>query len=462
MNDLDAIFYPRSVAVIGASESPGKWPYFTIKHMVDGGFGGEIYPVNPRVTEIFGLRTYPSLEAISAEVDMATIVVQAPLIPSILKECVQKEIRGAVILSNGFEESGMEAGAKLQEEITAIADGAKIKIIGPNSVGVGNPYINFNATLETAFLDASKGDIAVVSQSGGVCAFLLSSMVNQNLGVSLVMSLGNKGNVDFADLVEYLGKHQQTKVITLYLEGLDDPHRLLEAAKEVVKEKPIVAYKAGEESLSQATYSHTASLAGKYEIYQAAFSQAGIILTDDLTELIDVSKALAFQPPPKGNRVAVLSGQAGPGIVAATACQRYGLDLAKISPQGKKKLGELTGTPYFCENPFDMGAAPVKDFTETLHDALDILMSEEGVDAIAVSTVYHPLNVPLVESLINRVGEKEVTKPIVSFGSSPNGVADEQLARLEKNGVPVYPLPDRAVKALAGLIRHGKTRHRKS
>ena len=267
----------------------------------------------------------------------------------------------------------MESGAKLQEEITAIADRAKIKIIGPNSVGIGNPYANFNATLESSFIDACKGNIAIVSQSGGVCAFLLNSMINQNLGISLVMSLGNRGNVDFADLVEYLGEHQQTKVIALYIEGLDNPHRLMEAARGVVAKKPIVAYKAGGESLSRATFSHTASLAGRYEVYHAAFSQAGIILVDDLTELIDVAKALAFQPPPQGNRVAILSGQAGPGIVAASACQRYGLALADFSPQGKKRLGELAGTLFFSENPFDMGAAFVKDTTQIFHKALEIL-----------------------------------------------------------------------------------------
>jgi len=459
MDNLDTLFYPHSVAVIGVSDSPGKWPYYSIKHLVDGGFGGRIYPVSPRFSEIFGLRTYPSIEAIPAEIDTAVIVVPAPLVPSVLKECAQKGIRGAIILSNGFEESGMESGAKLQEEITAIADKAKIKIIGPNSVGIGNPYISFNATLETAFLDAGKGNIAVVSQSGGVSAFLLSSMVNQNLGISLVMSLGNKGNVDFADLVEYLGKHQQTKVITLYIEGLDNPHKFIKAAREVSTKKPIVVYKAGEESLSQATYSHTASLAGRYEVYQAAFSQAGIIMADDLTELIDVSKALAFQSPPKGNRVAILSGQAGPGIVAATACQRYGLALAKISTRGKKRLGELTGTPFFCENPFDMGAAPVKDFIEIFYEAFNTLMNEESVDAIVVSTVYHPLNAPLIEYFINLVEKEAPIKPVISFGSSPKGIADEQLGRLEMNGIPIYPLPDRAVKALAGLIKYGEIRN---
>ena len=457
--NFDTLFYPHSVAVVGVSESPEKWAYHPIRNLIEGGFRGGIYPVNPRLSQIFGLKVYPSVKAITARVDVAIILLPAHLVPSVLKECAQKGIRGAVILSAGFEESGMEWGAKLQEAITAIADRAKIKIIGPNSVGIGNPYANFNATLESSFTDVDKGNIAIVSQSGGVCAFLLNSMINQNLGISLVMSLGNRGNVDFADLVEYLGEHQQTKVIVLYIEGLDNPHRLMEAARGVVTKKPIVAYKAGEESLSRATFSHTASLAGRYELYHAAFSQAGIILVDDLTELIDVAKALAFQPPPRGDKVAILSPQAGPGIVAASACQRYGLALANFSPQGKKRLGELVSTPFFSENPFDMGAAFVKDSTQIFHKALEIVLSEEGVDAMVVSSVYHPLSMPLIESLINIVDEKVVTKPIVAFGSSPKGIADQQIARLEKNNIPIYPLPDRAVKALAGLVRYGKVRY---
>lgn len=440
MDNLDTLFYPQSVAVIGVSESPQKLAYYPVKHLVDGGFSGGIYPVNPRLSEIFGLRVYPSIEAIP-EVDMAIIVVQAHLVPPILKECAQKRIRGTVILSGGFEELGMESGAKLQEEITAIANKAKIKIIGPNSVGIGNPYASLNATLESSFIDVCKGNIAIVSQSGGVCAFLLNSMINQNLGISLVMSLGNRGNVGFADLVEYLGKHQQTKVITLYIEGLDNPHRLMEAARGVVAKKPVVVYKAGGESLSRATFSHTASLAGRYEVYNAAFSQAGILLTDDLTELIDVSKALAFQPPSRGNRVAILSPQAGPGIVAANACQRYGLALADFSLQGKKRLGELVSTPFFSENPFDMGTALTKDTTRIFREALEIVLSEEGVDAIVISSVYHPLNTPLIESLVNLLSDKAVTKPIVAFGTSPKGIADQQIARLEMNSIPDIPSP---------------------
>ncbi|MFC1923991.1 acetate--CoA ligase family protein [Chloroflexota bacterium] len=458
MENLDPLFNPRSVAVIGATESPARVGYYPLKNLIDFGFTGEIYPVNPRLSRIFGLKAYPSLEAIPGEVDMAVIVVMADSVPSVLKDCARKGVKGVVIPSTGFKELGMESGEKLQDEIVAIANKAEINIIGPNTMGLLNSYANLNATLEPSFKDVIKGDIAVICQSGGVCAFLLSSMINENLGVSLAMGLGNRGNLDFADIIEYLGQHQQTRAIALYIEGLDDPHRFIEAARKVTAGKPIVAYKVAGEHLGQATYSHTASLAGRYEVYHSAFSRAGVILVDDLTGLMDVAKAMAFQSPPRGNRVAILSGQAGPGIVAADACHRHGLALAEFSARGKERLGDLVGTPSFSENPFDMGAAPIKDTIHIFHEAFEVMLSEEGVDAIVVSCVYHPLNVPIIDSFINLLEPKAITKPVIAFGSSPDGINDGQIARLEKNRVPVYPLPDRAVKALVGLVKYGMAR----
>ncbi len=458
--DFDALFYPRSVAVIGASDSPQKLSYYPIRNLIEGGFSGRIYPVNPRLNEISGLKAYPSVKAIPAGVDMAIIVVPAHLVPSALKECAQKGVRGTVIITAGFKEWNTEQGARLQEEITAIANEAKIKMIGPNVLGLINPYAKLNATFHSTFKDASKGNIAIVSQSGGICSFLLHAMINQNLGISLAMSLGNRGNVDFVDLVAYLGEHPQTKVIALYIEGIDNPHRLIEAAKGVVDKKPIVAYKAGGESLNQVAYSHTGSLAGKYEAYHAAFRQAGIIAVDDLTELMDVSKALAFQPPPAGNKVAIFSLQAGAGIIMAHACQRCGLALAHYSPQAKRGLRELAKTPFLNENPLDVAPFWGTDADDQIYDKiLRIILGEEGVDAILISTTYFILDAPLIASLISLGEKKALIKPVILCRDSPKGITDQEIAKLEKLSIPVYPFPERAVKALAGLVRYGKARY---
>ena len=457
-DNLDPLFNPRSVAVIGLSESPEKQSHYPIKSLMEGGFSGAIYPVHPRLSRIYGHKVYPSIEDIPDGTDLALIVMPAHLVPSTLEDCARKGIKGAVILAGGFKESGLEKGARLQEEIAVIADRAKIRIIGPNSVGILNTHAGLNTTFEPSLNDVCKGNIAIVSQSGGVCAFLLHAMIDQDLGVSLTMSLGNRANLDFPEVIEYLGEHKQTKVIALYIEGLDNPRRFIEAARKVAGKKPIVAYTACDQSLSQAACSHTGALAGNPEVYNTALTQAGIIQVDDLTELIDTAKALAFQPPPLGNRVAILSPQAGPGIVAANACCRCGLALARFSKEGRKILEELAGTSSFSENPFDLGAPLIRDTTLAFHKALEILLNEEGVDALILSSVYHPLFVPFIDSLISLVEEKALPKPVVSFGTSPKGVADGQIARLEKNNIPVYPFPERAAKALAGLVRYGKVR----
>lgn len=455
-HNLDALFYPNSVAVIGLSEAPEKQSHYPVKSLMESGFAGKIYPVHPHLSRIYGRKVYASVKDIPNGVDLAMIVMPAQMVPSALEDCVRKGIRGAVILSGGFKESGLEAGASLQEEIVTIADRAGIRIIGPNSVGLMNTYNGLNTTFEPSFNDACKGNIAVVSQSGGVCSFLLHSMIDQNLGVSLTLSLGNRGNVDFPDIIEYLGEHEPTRVITLYIEGLDNPRRFIEVARKVAGKKPIVACTACDESFSQATCSHTGALAGNPEVYNTALSQAGIILADDLTGLMDMAKTLAFQPLARGNRVAILSPQAGPGIVAAHACRRYGLVLADFSPEGKKELEEVAGTPFFSQNPFDLGAPFIRDTTGAFHKVLEILLNEEGVDALIMSGVHHPLFVPFIDSFINIVEERELPKPVVIFGTSPRAVADRQISRLERNSIPVYPFPERAVKALSGLVRYGE------
>ncbi|MFC1923990.1 acetate--CoA ligase family protein [Chloroflexota bacterium] len=460
MNNLDALFHPRSVAVVGASESPLKVSHYPLKNIIDKGFTGEIYPVNPRLSQVLGLKVYPSLEAIPTEVDMVFIGVAAHMVPSILEECSRKGVKGAVITTAGFKEYGIESGAKLQEEIAAIANKADIKIIGPNTIGFVNPYANLNATIVPTFKDASRGNIAVVSQSGGVCSFLLNSMIDQNLGISMAMSLGNRVNVDFADAVEYLGEHQQTRVIALYIEGLDDPRRFIEAARKVTIHKPIVAYKGGGGSLSRASYSHTGSLAGSHEAYNAAFSQSGILAIDDSAELIDVAKALAFQNPPRGNRVAILSLQAGTGIIAAQACQRNGLALADFSAEGRGGLEEIIGPYFFTENPVDLGGMWIgRDVDYRIfRKILGIILREEGVDAIVAIAVYGPLIPPFIDAHVSLAKDKELTKPVFFCCDSPKGSAYHEITKLENSNIPVYPFPERAVRALAGLVRCGEAR----
>lgn len=456
--DLAPFFEPRSVAVIGASDSPTKISYCCVESLVEGGFGGRIYPVNPRTSEILGLQVYRSVVDIPDEVDLAVIVVAADTVPSVLDKCARKAIRAAVIITAGFRELGTEWGARLQDEITAISNQAGINIIGPNTIGTVNPQANLNATFLPSFKDLRPGSVAIIAQSGGVCSFLLHSAINEHLGISLATSLGNRANVDFADVIEYLGDHQQTRAIALHIEGVDDPHRLMETARRVGCQKPIIACKPGGPILDKAAYSHTGSLAGKNETYDAAFSQAGVVSVEDTTELMDVAKALAFQPAPRGNRVAVLSLQAGPGMIAASACLECGLTLADLSPRAKMRLQELAITPSFSDNPIDMAGAFTQSGSnhQKWQEIVELALGDEGVDAVVLSAVYHRLDIPFIERVARLAQVEGLTKPLVVCRDSPLAIARPGISRLEENSIPVYPSPVRAVKALAGMVRYGQ------
>jgi acyl-CoA synthetase (NDP forming) len=450
LEEFNPVFYPESVAVVGASDSPLKGGHLTLLNLMQR-FKGKIYPVNSHLPEILGLKAYPSLSAIPGKVDLALIVVPAPSVLPVMKECAQKRVKGVIITTSGFRELG-EPGAKLQDEVTAVADEAGIKVIGPNTFGMVNPYAELNAGFGPSFEGLKRGHIAVITQSGGVCALLLDSMIKQNIGVSLAMSLGNRGNIEFSDLIKYLAEEPRTKVIALYLEGIEEPRKLMEAAKQVVNKKPIVAYKVAQESLSQATYSHTGSLAGKYELYRTAFAQAGIIQADNCTELIDIAKALAFQPPPRGNRVAIVTTQGGPGIIAAYVCQNSGLTLANLSSQTKQRLRELIGPLTSCQNPIDVAWA-ARD-VETSEEIIAITMDEEGVDALIINALTHGVGSKFKEAIIS-LAHKRQLKPLVFFWDSSTE-DDPHIIELEENNIPAYPLPDRAAEALSGLVKYGE------
>jgi acyl-CoA synthetase (NDP forming) len=452
-----SLFHPHSVAVVGASDSPLKISYCCVESLTRGGFAGPIYPVNPSISEVLGLAVYPSVEVIPYEVDMAVIVVPADVVSSVLEECAHKGIGAVVIITAGFKELGTESGARLQNDLVAIADRAGIKVLGPNTLGLVSPHVGLNATFMPSLNDVSCGSVAIVCQSGGVCAFLLHSAINDNLGVSLAVSLGNRANVDFGDIIGYLDAHPQTRAIALHVEGVDNPLGLMEVAGNVARRKPIVAYKPEGSLLNEAAYSHTGSLAGSYQVYRAAFAQAGVVSVEDTCELLDVAKAMAFQPPPKGSRVAILSLQAGPGIVASSTCQRYGLPLADFSPRVRKRLAKLAQTPFFSRNPIDLagGFGQSVDSHQKWQEILRLVLDDECVDAVVLSTVYHSLDVPFIEWIASLPRDRGLAKPLILCRDSPLGIGREEIAKLEENGIPVYPSVERAVRALAGLVRYG-------
>jgi acyl-CoA synthetase (NDP forming) len=455
LTTLDAIFNPRSVAVIGASDNPGKLGSHVMKSLTQGRYPGKIYPVNPGKDEIFGIKTYPSLSQVPDTVNLSVIALPAEQVPKIIKECKEKGVRGIVLITAGFKEIEDKRGESLQKEITELADQSGIKIIGPNTFGIVNLHLPLNASFTPEFSLVEKGGISFVSQSGGMSHLMAFLSLRDKVGFSKIIGLGNRCNVDFAEMVEYLIKDSQTKVIAMYMEGIDQPKRLMEVAKRGDREKPILAYKVGRSSTSdKASQFHTGSLAGKHEVYEGALKQAGILTVGSSEELMDTAKALAMCPLPEGNKVAVLSGQAGPGMAACDVCEMEGLLIPPFSMETQKRVEELLPPLAIRTNPVDMG--PAWYDSGAIKGIVHTVLEDKNIDAIILCIMFASANRPAVGILTELLLERRINKPILCCFSSPPGIWDDEIKRLEVSGIPNYPTPERAAKTLVNLFRFKK------
>ena len=455
---LDAIFKPEAVAVVGASDNPGKLGSHVMRSLTEGQYPGRTFPVNPGKEEMFGLKTYPSLLKIPERVDLAIIVLPAEQVPKIINECHEKGIKGIVLITAGFREIEDQKGEALQREVTDLANQFGIKIIGPNTFGITNLHLPINASFTPEFSFVPKGGITLVSQSGGMSHLISFLAINQQVGLSKIIGLGNRCNVDFAEMVEYLEEDSETRVIAMYLEGIDDPRKLLEVVKRGNSKKPIVAYKVGVSQTSdQASQFHTGSLAGKHEIYEAAFRQAGILTVRSSEELLDAAKALDLSILPKGNRVAVLSGQAGPGMAACDVCEMEGLSIPRFSPQTQKVVETLLPPLAIRTNPVDMG--PAWYDSAAIKGTVEAVLKDEQIDAILFCIMFASANRAAVGTLAGSLVQMDRGKPIICCISAPAGIWDNEIKLLEEAGIPNYPTPERTAKALANLVRYKKLKH---
>jgi acyl-CoA synthetase (NDP forming) len=450
---LNQVFYPRTVAVIGASASPEKLGHACVASLLEGGFKGCIYPVNPGITEVLGLTAYPSVQAIPDEIDLAVILVPARLTIKATEQCAAKGVTAAIVISSGFKEVGTEAGLDLQTKLREIAHRSGMVVIGPNTMGVVNPHVNLVASFQSSLTVARAGSVAVAAQSGGLCIHTVHALTNHNVGISKAIGMGNRCALDFDDIVTYFLNDIETRVVVLYLEGLQQPKRLMQVIKEGVSRKPVVVLKGGrDEASNQATLSHTGALAGRYAFYKAAFNQSGMITATNTTELVDIAKALAWQPPAAGNRVAVLCAQAGLGIVAADRCRELDLKLAELSPATRERLRQLIPPMNAVDNPVDVAwKSTVFDDSRAI---LKTVMDDNGVDGIIIAAIFWEANMPLMQAAIEIA--KDYRKPITVCLDSPNGMADHWIKALEEGSIPTYPTPERAATGLAGLVRYGQ------
>lgn len=454
--DLTAVFDPRSVAVVGASTTPNKAGFNILQNLLRLGYEGEVYPVNPKAEEILGLKVYPAVDQIPHQVDAAIIATPASVVVDVMRDCARKGVKAAIIISSGFSEES-EEGRRLENEVVAIAREAGIRIVGPNTTGVFNAENNFNSSFVP--LDSvTSGNVAFIAQTGLFLGVLFEHILSsQPCGISKVAGLGNKADVDDADILEYLAGDAQTKVVAMYIEGLSDGRRFLRVAREIAREKPIVVLKAGTtEAGAKAALSHTASLAGRAEVFEAACKQAGILRVHSFEELLEVVKAFSFLPLPRGNGVAVIHYTGAGCVIAADACQKEGLELAELSPATVEAIGEITPAWHTTRNPIDLWAAIERVWVETAYGvAIEAALRDEGVDALVISLFAMPhweTYTPDFDLL------RASGKPVLFCVEGNEKLVREAAAKIEGQGFPVYPQVNRAVFALSHLSKQARLR----
>lgn len=459
-SNLSCLFDPESVAVIGASDKPDKLGFHVMKSLTKGGFGDKIIPVNPGASEIMDIRAHGSISDYDGQIDLAIVVLPAKLVSGIFRECVAKGVKGIVLITAGFKEIDDPEGAHLHEEIAQIANEARIPVIGPNTFGMINLHANLNASFTPEFSRIKKGGICLVSQSGGISHLLGFMAMRMDVGFSKIVGLGNRLNVDFPQMLDYLMVDAATKVICLYLEGVDDPRDLIETAKKYPDKKPIIAYKTGSSMVGdQASLSHTGSMAGKHEIYTGAFSQAGILSIDDTETLLDTAKAMALCPMPEGPGMAILSGQAGPGMAACDLCEEYALEIARFTEPTQRQINELLPPLALRTNPVDMGPAWYN--SSAIKGIVQAVMNDENVHGIILLMMFASANVDAVKGISDLLQEWAQEKPLITCILSPPGIWDEQIQALEGSGALAnYPTPERASKAMVNLWKYRRSRVR--
>ena len=427
---LDALFRPERVAVVGASSSPEKMGFQIFRNIVEAGFPGEILPVNPKGETILGRPSLKSAADLPSGTDLAVLIIPAKLVPGTLLQLGERRVRAAIVISGGFAESGKE-GATLQSELARNASRCGIRVIGPNCQGVNYPYHGLCASWP---LITRRGDIAFVSQSGTVGAAMIDWASEERLGFSAFVSMGNRADVDEADLIEFFAEDPNTKVISLYIEGVKDAGRFLDALRKC--SKPVVIFKAGRtERGRKAAESHTRSLAGRDEIYDAVFRQFGVHRASSLEDLYDFSKGLAYLPSPAGPRMLIVTSSGGSAIIATDAAEEEGFRVAPLPPELAGRLKEMLPAHCIVGNPLDLtgdaDAARYRKVLEASAGHFDITMPIFGDPIPGASGVITPGRCELVAYL----GGAEVERA--------------ERALLHEKKIAVFPTPERAVRALS-------------
>jgi len=453
---LNSFFEPTSVAVIGASRDPSKLGHSVLKNLVEGGYvqRGAVYPINPQGGEIAGLQSYPSVLEVPGPIDLAVIVIPYKLVPQALRTCGEKGIRAAIVISAGFREAGME-GVERERELVDIAHQYQIRLIGPNCLGVIDTYTPLNASFAAG--TPPSGPMAFMSQSGALGTAVLDIALAGRLGLSKFVSLGNKADVSEIDLLQAWVGDQNTNVIMIYSEGMPNGQEFIRVAREITRQKPVIAIKSGvTQSGSRAVSSHTGSLAGSEQAYQAAFSQAGILRAESMQSLFDMALAIGYQPPLAGDRIAIITNAGGPGILATDALERAGLSMARFKVETIHSLEKFLPDAASAANPVDVLGDARADRYKI---ALETVAADPNADALLV--VLTPQAMTEVEATAEAVGQlaNQSDKPILACFMGEASVV-KGIEILNRYNVPNYSFPERAAIALRAMADYRNIRNR--
>lgn len=441
---LEKLFEPSSVAIIGATVKKDKVGYAILKNIIEGGYKGKVFPVNPKYEEIEGIKVYRSIDDIEDDIDLAIIAIPITYVPQTLESLGKKGVKVAIVISAGGKEAG-EEGKRLEEEIVKTAREYGIRFLGPNCFGFINTSIDLNANFGSSM--PLKGDTAFISQSGALFAAIMDWAIDESIGFSYCISIGNMADIEFGELVSYLGKKENVKRILIYMESLTDAEKFVRYTREVSKEIPVIIAKAGRSEYGiKAAMSHTGALGGKDFLYSACFKRIGAVRTETVESLFDLTEALSKQPIPKGNRFAVLTNAGGPGVLATDRFDYWNVKPAELSDETIKRLNKILPPAWSKHNPVDIlgDATP-----ERYREALKILLEAPEVDGVIGILTPQFMTKPYetAQAIIDLLNEKKFEKP---FYFSPIGGERVESARhlLDKNGVAAFETPEEAVDSM--------------
>ncbi len=453
LQNLNKIFYPKSVAIVGATPTTNKVGNVIMKNFLDGKFQGNIYPVNPKYKTMLGIKCYSTVSDIPGKIDCAIIATPAKTVIPIMEECVSKKTGGLVVITSGFEEIGADELARKMNEISTKNN---IPVVGPNCLGVFNPY----SKMDSIFLPMYKlerpraGNIAFVTQSGAVGSTVVDLAAHYGVGISKFISYGNATVLDESDYLEYLAEDNETEIILLYIEGVKDGRKLLNCMKKVNKKKPIIVLKGGKGAGGMAAAkSHTGNIAGSYTAYHAAFKQAKVIEAEGLYELFDIVK-MFNQPKPKGNRVGIITNGGGLGIITADCVENEGLQLAQFTEKTRKEIKRIMPAYGSVGNPLDLVA---DSGIESYKKAVEVLMKADEIDILVIIALMQ--TPPMDERIIHILtkASDDNSKPIASISIGGN-YTEAYRKILDSNNVPSYNSPTAAIKAIERLVTYSEYR----